>query len=69
MYWYVVVSGTLDMLHVDSRDDKKVWRGGEGMEEEGRRETLSYGEILHFNNAAIDKWQEAVLCSLILFFT
>ena len=24
MYWYVVVSGTLDMLHVDPRNDQKV---------------------------------------------
>ena len=24
MYWYVVVSGTLEMFNVDSRHDKKV---------------------------------------------
>ena len=24
MYWYVVVSGTLEMMHVDPRDEKKV---------------------------------------------
>ena len=24
MYWYVVVTGTLDMLHVDPRNDQKV---------------------------------------------
>ena len=37
MYWYVVVSGTLEMFNVDSRDDKKVGEGqreGEGKERE-----------------------------------
>ena len=26
MYWYVVVSGTLEMLHVDPQDRQKVRR-------------------------------------------
>ena len=37
MYWYVVVSGTLDMLHVDPHNNQQVTlqlEGGRG----GRRE-------------------------------
>ena len=46
MYWYVVVSGTLEMFNVDSRHDKKVREGAE--REREKMEALKYEENMVF---------------------
>ena len=38
MYWYVVVSGTLEMMHVDPRDEQKVQCVLVGDSVEGRQD-------------------------------
>jgi CRP-like cAMP-binding protein len=71
MYWYVVVSGTLEMFNVDSRDDKKTTlicqlqsgdSFGENVVLEATRETMvvtkTYCELLYVESDNIRRIYE-----------